>query len=419
MKGAKSFKISKQLVMKAYERVKANKGAAGIDNVSIAEFEKELKGNLYKIWNRICSGCYLPPPVKLVEIPKSNGGKRPLGIPTVADRVAQMVVVMAIEPQIEPHFHDDSYAYRKNRSALQAIAVAKQRCRKYPWVVDLDISQFFDSIDHAMLLKALQKHTDCKWALLYIRRWLVVPYEHKDGTQVPRDKGVPQGSVIGPILANLFLHYAFDEWMKRNYPHNPFERYADDCICHCTNRIQAEEVREAIRVRLQACKLELNEEKTHIVYCKDSNRKQVYENIQFDFLGYTFRPRVVKSQIGVVFTGFNPAISNRAKKRICDTIREWHPGHWTLASLTLEEIAREINPVIQGWINYYGAFYPSELKEHLRHVDQRLVSWVRMKFKRFKRRQRASTHFLGGIAAKQPELFAHWKWGYRPAASPT
>jgi len=188
MKGAKSFKISKQLVMKAYERVKANKGAAGIDNVSIAEFEKELKSNLYKIWNRMCSGCYLPPPVKLVEIPKSNGGKRPLGIPTVADRVAQMGVVMAIEPRIEPYFHDDSYAYRKNRSALQAIAVAKQRCRKYPWVVDLDISQFFDTIDHAMLLKALQKHTDCKWALLYIRRWLVVPYEQKDGTQVPRNK---------------------------------------------------------------------------------------------------------------------------------------------------------------------------------------------------------------------------------------
>jgi RNA-directed DNA polymerase len=416
MKGAKSFEISKQLVMEAYQRVRANKGAAGIDDVTITAFEENLKDNLYKIWNRMCSGCYQPPPVKLVEIPKSNGGKRPLGIPTVADRVAQMVVVLMIEPQIEPHFHENSYAYRKNKSALQAIGIAKERCRQYRWVIDLDISRFFDSIDHVLLMKALQKHTECKWALLYIRRWLTVPYEKKDGTRIPRDKGVPQGSVIGPMLANLFLHYAFDEWMKRNCPLIPFERYADDCICHCGSRRQAEYVKAAIAKRLEACKLELNGEKTRIVYCKDSNRKEDYEVIQFDFLGYTFKPRQVKSQKGEYFTGFNPAISNRSMKRICAKIGEWSPRYWTQANFTLEDIAREINPVIQGWINYYGAFDSSMLKKHLRYVDLRLASWVRMKFKRFRGHQRASTHVLGNIARKHPALFTHWKWGYKPAA---
>jgi len=257
MKGAKSFEISKQLVMEAYQRVKANKGAAGIDDVSIVAFEENIKDNLYKIWNRMSSGCYVPPPVKLVEIPKSNGGRRPLGIPTVADRVAQMVVVLTIEPDIEPHFNENSYAYRREKSALQAIAVAKERCRQYRWVIDLDISKFFDTIDHDLLFKAIQKHVTCKWALMYIRRWLTVPYQVKDGGKIERDKGVPQGSVIGPVLANLFLHYAFDEWMKRNYPHNPFERYADDAVVHCKTEAEANELRKAIEERLANCKLEL------------------------------------------------------------------------------------------------------------------------------------------------------------------
>lgn len=267
MKDAKSFEISKQLVMEAYKRVKANRGTSGIDDVTIADFESDLKGNLYKIWNRMCSGSYLPPAVKLVEIPKSNGGKRPLGIPTVGDRVAQMVVVMTIEPEIEPHFHEDSYAYRPKKSALDAVEKAKDRCYTFHWVLDLDIKGFFDNIDHELLIRALERHVKCKWAMMYIKRWLSVPYQLKDGTQVERTKGVPQGSVVGPILANLFLHYTFDEWMRRNHSNISFERYADDTICHCVSQKQAEFIHRAIKKRFAECKLELNEEKTKIVYC--------------------------------------------------------------------------------------------------------------------------------------------------------
>jgi RNA-directed DNA polymerase len=416
MKQAKLFDISKHLVMEAYQRVKANKGASGIDDVTIEKFEENLKDNLYKIWNRMSSGSYFPPPVKLVEIPKSDGGKRPLGIPTVGDRVAQMIVVLTINPSIEPHFHEDSFAYRMNKSALDAVAKARERSYKFHWVVDLDISKFFDTIDHDFVMKALKKHVTNKWALMYIQRWLTVPYQLADGTQVQRDKGVPQGSVIGPVLANLFLHYAFDEWMKRNFSHISFERYADDIICHCVSLKQCEVILSAVKKRLAKCKLQLNEKKTKIVYCKKTHRNIEYECIQFDFLGYTFRPRRAIDKHGEKFTNFSPAISNSAKKKIWTEVRSWRHQHWV--QLTLEEIARQINPIVQGWINYYGKYNVRELNETLRQVDMKLIRWVRNKFKGYRRYKLRATYKMGDIAEANPDLFAHWKFGVRPTASP-
>ena len=416
MKDAKSFEISKQLVMEAYKRVKANRGTSGIDDVTIADFESDLKGNLYKIWNRMCSGSYLPPAVKLVEIPKSNGGKRPLGIPTVGDRVAQMVVVMTIEPEIEPHFHEDSYAYRPKKSALDAVEKAKDRCYTFHWVLDLDIKGFFDNIDHELLIRALERHVKCRWAMMYIKRWLSVPYQLKDGTQVERTKGVPQGSVVGPILANLFLHYTFDEWMRRNHSNISFERYADDTICHCVSQKQAEFIHRAIKKRFAECKLELNEEKTKIVYCKRNHRNIEYECIQFDFLGYTFRPRRSIDTHGEVFLNFSPAVSKKARTKIWETIRDWNQKYWV--QMKLEDIAKQINPIIQGWINYYGKFNPGVLKEVLKRINLKLSRWIRDKFKGFRKFKTQAIHRLGDIALKNPDLFAHWSWGVKPTASP-
>lgn len=291
----KPFVISKWVVVDAYEKVKANQGAAGVDGESIAEFERSRKANLYKLWNRLSSGTYFPPPVRAVEIPKKAGGVRTLGVPTVADRVAQTVVRMYLEPDVEPLFHPDSYGYRPGRSALDAVGQCRKRCWKYDWVIDLDLRAFFDSIDHDLLLRAVSKHTDLPWVLLYVRRWLQAPLQREDGTVIARDRGTPQGSAISPLLANLFLHYAFDRWMARKFPGCPFERYADDAVVHCKSEDEASLVLAALTERMTQVGLELHPDKTRVVYCKDADRRGSHEHERFSFLGYTFRPRLPRA----------------------------------------------------------------------------------------------------------------------------
>lgn len=352
MQKVKSFEISKHLVWQAYLRVKENNGSGGVDDIELEDFEKNLKDNLYKLWNRMSSGCYFPQSVRLVEIPKDGGGTRPLGIPTIEDRIAQQVVVMQLEPLVEPHFHNDSYGYRPGRSAHQALEVARKRCWRYDWVLDLDISKYFDTINHELLMKAVKRHTESKWVLLYISRWLVVPYMLKDGTVVQRDKGIAQGSNIGPVLSNLFLHYVFDEWMQRKHADIPFERYVDDAICHCRTEKHATDLKLSIAERFTECGLELSETKTKIVYCKDDDRRGKYLNEKFDFLGFTFRARRSKNRWGKYFVNFSPAISNKAKVKITRSMRCWQLR--SRADKTIDDLARMFNKIIQGWINYYG-----------------------------------------------------------------
>jgi len=414
MSQAKSFEISKHKVMEAYKRVRANKGVAGVDKVSIQVFEKRLEDNLYKLWNRMRSGSYFPPPVKLAEIPKRGGGRRPLGIPTVADRVGQMVAKMYLEPEIEPHFHPDSYGYRPKRSAKQAVGVARRRCWEYDWVVDVDIKRFFDDLNHEKLLKLVEKHTELKWIKLYIERWLKAPMEDDEGNVMPRGKGSPQGGVISPLLANLYLHYAFDEWITKKSPNVKFERYADDIVIHCTSEAQARFMMEIVRERLQEWDLEVHPEKTKIVYCKDERRDNDYPDNQFDFLSYTFQARQAKDRNGKMHVNFLPAVSNRSSKRMREIIKSWRLHNWN--EMTIAEVAKRINPMVRGWIDYYGGYYRSKLSYTMFCLNTYLVRWVLKKYRRFRREQwQGGYRLLGNIAKKQPELFAHWKANFKPA----
>lgn len=400
--------------MEAYKRVKANKGAAGIDDESIAEFEVNLKDNLYKIWNRMSSGSYFPPPVKAVEIPKKNGGIRVLGVPTVTDRIAQMTVKMYFEPLVEPCFHQDSYGYRPNKSAIDAVAITRQRCWRFDWVLEFDIKGLFDNIDHELLMKAVHKHTDCKWIIMYIERWLKAPFQTKDGKVIERTAGTPQGGVISPVLANLFLHYVFDKWMELNYPNNPWVRYADDGIAHCRTLEEAESLLEKLKVRFEECKLHLHPDKTRIVYCKDDDRKGTHEDIKFDFLGYTFRPRRSKNKFGKHFVNFTPAVSNKAMKAMRKEIRNWRMH--LKPDKDLMDLSNMFNPKVRGWINYYGRFYKSALYPVLRHMNSALVHWARRKHKKLQRHRKRAENWLGKIAKREPKLFAHWQMGILPTA---
>jgi len=380
LKTTKPFEISKHDVVRAWELVKANKGAPGVNGETIEQFESNLKGNLYKLWNRMSSGSYFPPAVKTVAIPKKTGGA--------------------------------SYGYRPNKSAHMALEVTRKRCWRHNWVLEFDIRGLFDNIDHQLLMKAVKRHTDNRWLLLYIERWLTGPIQLEDGTTISRKRGVPQGGVISPVLSNLFMHYAFDKWMERHFPGKPFCRYADDGLVHCHSEADARMVKDALANRLQECGLEMHPEKTKIVYCKDDDRREEHAVTSFDFLGYTFRPRRSKNKWGKFFINFSPAMSATAGKAIRQEVRRWKLH--LRSDKSLLDLAQMFRAKIQGWINYYGRFYKSAMYPTLKHINRKLCLWAMRKYKKLKHHRRRAEHRLGDIANMHPGMFPHWKLGVRP-----
>jgi RNA-directed DNA polymerase len=413
MEETKSVPVAQAQVWEAFRKVKVKKGSAGIDGQSITDFEVKLEDNLYKIWNRLSSGSYFPPHVKEVEIPKKDGKMRKLGIPTIGDRVAQTVVKDYLEPDVDKVFHNSSYGYRPNRSAHGALEEVRRNCWQYDWVIDLDIKGFFDNIDHELMLKALTRHADQKWVLMYVRRWLETPIEKANGEVIRKEgKGTPQGGVISPLLANLFLHYAFDKWFTHEYPRLKFVRYADDIVVFARTKEETENVLQAIQNRMQECKLEIHPEKTIIVYCKDYRRRGNNDKISFDFLGYTFQPRPTRSKRdGKFFLGFDCGISLKARKKIVAEIRSTKFHRWSTAAV--EEIAKMLNPQLRGWINYYGKFRMKEMHGIFRRLNMRLVKWILNRYKSLKNRVKDGFAALKRLQNQQPNLFAHWAIGYK------
>jgi RNA-directed DNA polymerase len=409
----KSFAIDKRLIWEAWKQVKQRRGAPGIDEQTIEQFEADLEGQLYKLWNRMSSGTYFPSPVRLVEIPKPGSDQpRMLGVPTVYDRVAQTAVAMLLDEVVDPVFHDDSYGYRRRRSALDAVAVCRRRCWESDWVIDLDIKGFFDNVPRDRILAAVAHHTDLAWVRLYVARWLAAPTQQPDGSVVERDRGTPQGAPISPLLSNLFMHYAFDVWIARVIPGVRFERYCDDVIVHCASEAQARQVRDRIAGRLAEFGLQLHPDKTRIVYCKDDDRRGDHEVTSFTFLGYTFAPRRAKNRYGKYFVSFLPAVSRDAVVRMQREVRSWHLPR--RSDKSLQDLARMFNRIVQGWINYYGAFYKSMLYPLLRHLNRKLAMWAMRKYRRLRNRERRAMAWLREIASREPALFAHWRFGVRP-----
>jgi len=407
--GTKYIPITQDMVKAAFKKVKANRGSAGIDKQSIKDFELKLEDNLYKIWNRLASGSYFPPAVKEVEIPKKDGKKRKLGIPTVGDRVAQTVVKDYIEPRLEAIFSNHSYGYRMKRNCHQALEEVRQNSWQLAWVIDLDIKGFFDNIDHDLLMLAIDKHVPEKWVKMYIRRWLEMPIETVTGEVKYREgKGTPQGGVISPILANLFLHYVLDKWLEKYYSSAKYVRYADDVIIHCASREEAEKLLEALHHRMQECKLELHPDKTKIAYCKQNYRNEDYENESFNFLGYTFQPRESKNKKGQMFLGFDCGISKQNRTKIIEQIADTRLHKATNASIN--DIAQRLRPRIQGWLNYFGRFRKDCMRGIFYCLNERLVKWAGNKYKSMNWHQKYD--WINRQVKLTPSLFPHWKAGF-------
>lgn len=410
MSESRQYDIPKRAVIDAYRRVRANKGSAGIDGVDFEKFEEKLNNNLYKIWNRMSSGSYFPSSVMAVEIPKKSGGTRRLGIPTITDRVAQMVARMYVEQAVEPMFCEDSYGYRPNKSALDAVEMTRKRCWKYDYVIELDVKGLFDNIDHELLMRVVRRHVKQSWICIYIERWLKTPFVQRDGQVIDRTSGTPQGGVISPVLANMFLHYVFDMWMKRNFPQAPFERYADDGVIHCGTKEEALYIKEKLAERFAECKLELHPVKTRIVYCKDKDRTKKEELTEFDFLGYTFKAVYIKCRDGMMRYNFIASVSKTAAKNFREKIKllEIHKK----TGCKIDNIAEILNPMIRGWMNYFGKFNPSAMKYTLQCIERRIVKWAMCKYKRFRGHRRRAERWLSVIRKREPKLFAHWSRMY-------
>lgn len=408
----KSVPISRQMVWAAYKKVRSNQGGAGIDQISMEAYEAKRSKYLYQLWNRMASGSYYPPPVMEVEIPKQDGSKRKLGIPTISDRIGQMVIKEYLEPRFEKIFSSSSYGYRPSKNAHQALAQARENCRKKDWVLDLDIKGFFDNINHHKLQVAIERHVPEEWCQMYIRRWLTAPVQKTSGvTEFKQGKGTPQGGVISPLLANLYLHYTMDQWLEQNHPNVPYERYADDAILHVHSQSQAKYVLQKLQNRMQACDLELHPEKTKLVYCRDYRRQKAYPTVKFDFLGYSFQPRsAISKRNGRLFLGYECAISIKSKKRIADKLKELDIEHLSFKSIV--GVAQYLEPYIRGWVNYYGRFRISELNPVFQQLRKRLVKWVRKRYKRYKTNLNNAYALLKRVKEQFPTLFYHWRLGF-------
>lgn len=406
----KPFEIPKRVVWEAWKQVAAKKGAAGVDGVTIDAYQHKLGRNLYRLWNRMSSGSYQPAAVRQVLIPKGDGNMRPLGIPTIDDRIAQMVVKRWIEPRLEEIFHPWSFGYRPGRAALDAVWLARRNCWESNWVIDLDIKGFFDTIDHDLLMRAVELHVKEPWIRLYVRRWLTCPVQVQDGTLEQRDRGTPQGGVISPLLANLFLHYVFDVWMRKHHRGVPFERYADDIVCHCNSKTQADTLLQLLQERFRACGLTLHPQKTRVVYCRDSRRRSQHSETSFDFLGFSFHARTAQDRKGNLFAGFQPAVSPKALKHINRELRLLRVHRRT--EVSLQDLAALVNAKLRGWIAYFGGLYPEPLKRCLVRLDLRLASWGRRKYKPLRGHRRRSWAWLKQCRLRNPQLFAHWGFVY-------
>jgi len=408
----KSIPITKMVVWEAYKKVKSNKGSAGVDQQTLDDFDKVRSKALYKIWNRLTSGSYFPPEVKRVEIRKQDGKTRPLGIPTVSDRIAQQVIKTYLEPRLETEFLENSYGYRPNKSALSAVKKVQENVRKYSWVIDLDIKEFFENVNHELLFKALKLHVSEKWILLYIRRWLEAPVQLPDGTLLSTSgKGTPQGGVISPLLANLFMHYCFDKWLKIHYPLIKMVRYADDIIIHCRTYQESTRLLAEVKQRLTDCGLTAHPEKTKIVYCKKSGRNLKGFPVQFDFLGFSFRPIRMKLKKGGSFLQFDCIMSRKSKVRITQELRKLNFHNKT--QRTIQDLAILLNPKIRGWLNYYGKINRRCLRPVFYYLHHRMIKWILNKYKRFKRSKVKAVRWLRWVCKSYPNLFYHWVLGYQ------